>query len=97
MKLRLTRRANDNLASIADYLRAHSPQAARRVRANIFSSFQLLTSFPFAGRRQSTEGVCKLVTTKYSYLIYYAVDEADKAIVVLSVKHPSQEREHEDE
>lgn len=97
MKLRLTRRANENLASIADYLRARSPQAARRVRTNIFSSFQLLTAFPFAGRRQSTEGVRKLVTTKYAYLIYYAVDEAEDTIVILSIRHPAQEREYEDE
>jgi plasmid stabilization system protein ParE len=89
--------ANQNLASIADYLTARSPQAARRVRASIFSSFQLLTAFPFAGRRQSTEGVRKLVTTQYAYLIYYAVDEADDTIVVLIVKHPAQEREYEDE
>ncbi|MFI0845656.1 type II toxin-antitoxin system RelE/ParE family toxin [Mesorhizobium sp. IMUNJ 23232] len=78
-------------------MKARSPQAARRVRASIFASFQLLTAFPFAGRRQSTEGVRKLVTTQYAYLIYYAVDEADDTVVVLSVKHPAQEREYEDE
>jgi toxin ParE1/3/4 len=37
-----------------------------------------------------------VVTKKYSYLIYYAVDDTADEIVVLNVKHPSREREYTD-
>jgi len=36
------------------------------------------------------------VTRKYSYLIYYTVDEAAEEVVVLSVKHGARERDHSD-
>jgi toxin ParE1/3/4 len=52
--------------------------------------------FPQVGRAQSVEGVRKLVTRKYSYLVYYTVDEADEEIVVLTIQHPAREREHKD-
>ena len=42
------------------------------------------------------EGVRKLVTRKYPYLVYYMVDQAREEIVVLTIQHPAQEREHED-
>ena len=34
MKLRFTPRATQDLAAIADYIRAHNPAAAQRVRAH---------------------------------------------------------------
>jgi hypothetical protein len=37
-----------------------------------------------------------VVTKKYFYLIYYAVDDTADEIVVLNVKHPSREREYTD-
>jgi hypothetical protein len=36
------------------------------------------------------------VTRKYAYLTYYSVDEAAGEIVVLNVKHPARQRDHED-
>ncbi len=42
------------------------------------------------------EGVRKIVTRKYSYLVYYMVDEAADELVILSVKHSAREREHDD-
>jgi hypothetical protein len=38
----------------------------------------------------------KIVTRKYSYLVYYTVNEAVGEVIVLNVKHPAQRREHED-
>ena len=70
MKLRFTPRAAANLIEIADYIRARNPAAAERVRAAIYASLQNLLLFPHMGRRQKTEGVRKLVTQRYSYLIY---------------------------
>jgi toxin ParE1/3/4 len=96
MKLRFTPRALDDIADVADYLKARSPSAAINVRAAIYSSLEQLLLFPTVGRRQQTEGVRKLVTRRYSYLVYYTVDIANDEIVILNVKHQARERDHED-
>jgi toxin ParE1/3/4 len=75
MKLRFTPRAARDLAGIADYVREHSPQAALRVRAAILESLQSLVLFPHIGRQQKVDGVRKLVTRRYPYLVYYIVDD----------------------
>jgi toxin ParE1/3/4 len=51
---------------------------------------QNLILFPHVGRLQKAEGVRKIVTRKYM------IDELADEIVILSVKHPAQEREHSD-
>ena len=96
MKIRFTPRATAHLADIADYLHSHNPAAAQRVRGAIFDSLRNLVAFPYIGRRQQVEGVRKLVTRKYPYLIYYTVDAAAGEIVILSIKHPAQRREYSD-
>jgi toxin ParE1/3/4 len=55
MKLRFTRRAVQDLADIADYIRKQNPQAALRVRAAILESLQNLVLFPQVGRQQKVE------------------------------------------
>ena len=96
MKLRFTLRAAENLADIADYIRARNPSAARRVRAAIYETLQNLILFPHVGRSQQVEGVRKVVTRRFGYLIYYTIDESTDEIVIISVKHPAQKREHSD-
>jgi toxin ParE1/3/4 len=96
MKLRFTPRAAQDLVAIADYLNARSSHAAQHVRPTILRSLQNLILFPQVGRAQSVEGVRKLVTRRYPYLVYYAVDEASEEIVILTIQHPAREREHED-
>ena len=96
MKLRFTPRAAQDIAAIADYIRARNPGAAQRVRAAILHSLQNLVSFQHVGRAQAVAGVRKLVTRKYPYLVYYTVDEAAEEIVILTIQHPAREREHED-
>jgi plasmid stabilization system protein ParE len=75
---------------------ARDPAAALKVRAAILESLQNIVLFPQVGRPQQTEGVRKFVTRKCAYLIYYMIDDAADEIVILSVKHPAQEREHGD-
>ena len=96
MKLRFTRRAIQDLHEISDYLRARNPTAARRLRAAILDCLQGATVFPKAGRRQNAEGVRRLVTRKYPYLIYYRVDEVADEIVVITIQHAAREREFSD-
>ena len=96
MKLRFAPRAIENLAEIADYLHERNPTAARRVRAAIYESLEILLLFPHAGRPQEIVGLRKLVTRKYGYLLYYMVDEPVEEIVILSVKHAARERDYQD-
>jgi plasmid stabilization system protein ParE len=91
MKLRFTPRAAQDLAAIADYIRARNPAAAQRVRAAILHSLQNLVLFPRVGRAQTVEGVRKLVTRKYPYLVYYTVDETGEEIIILTIQHPTRE------
>ena len=96
MKLRFTRRATQDLSEIADYMRERNPQAALRVRAAILESLQNLILFPHVGRQQTIEGVRKLVTRRYPYLVYYTTDDAADEIVIVTIQHPAREREHSD-
>jgi len=96
MKLRFTPRAARDLSDIADYIRERNPQAALRVRAAILESLQNLVLFPQVGRRQRVEGVRKLVTRHYRYLVYYTADEAAEEIIIFTIQHPAREREHSD-
>ena len=96
MRIRFTAQATENLTGIADYVRQRNPQAAMRVRDAILEALRVLASFPQAGRPQTTPGVRKMVTRKYGYLIYYAADEAAGELVILSIKHSAQERQHQD-
>ena len=92
MKLRFTLRATQ----IADYIRERNTAAALRVRAAILNSLQNLVLFPQVGRRQKLEGVRKLVTRRYPYLVYYTIDLTNEEIIILTIQHPAREREHED-
>ena len=96
MKLRFTRRATQDLADIADYIRKQNPQAALRVRAAILESLQNLVLFPQVGRQQKVEGVRKLVTRRYPYLVYYTADASAEEIIIITIQHPAREREHSD-
>jgi plasmid stabilization system protein ParE len=95
MKLRLTRQAADQLTAIADFIRQRNPMAAIGVRAAIMASLSNLTAFPDLGRKQATPGVRKLVTRRYSYIVYYKVDaKAGEVVVVVSIRHYARKRLH---
>ena len=93
MKLRFTPRATRDLAEIAEYLRTSNPSAALAVRDAILRSLQKLKLFPAIGRRQDVEGVRKLVTPKYRYLVYYMIEEGAEEIMILTIQHPARNRE----
>jgi toxin ParE1/3/4 len=96
MRLRFTPRATRDLAEIAEYVHDRSPNAALRVRSVILQSLEDLLLFPELGRRQTIRDVRKLVTRKYSYLVYYRIDRADDVIVVLTIQHHARRRQYQD-
>ena len=96
MRLRFTPRATQDLAAIGDYIRSKNPAAAVRVRAAILETLRMLTRFPRAGRAQTVEGVRKIVTRRYAYIVYYSVDDAAQAIIINTILHPARERPYTD-
>jgi toxin ParE1/3/4 len=96
VKLRFTLRATRDLTEIAEYLHTRNPSAALAVRDAILRSLQNLTLFPAIGRQQNAEGVYKLVTPKYRYLVYYIIDEEAEEIVILTIQHPARSRDYPD-
>jgi len=96
VKLRFTPRATRDLADIAEYLHTRNPSAALAVRDAILRSLQTLTLFPAIGRRQNVEGVRKLITRRYRYLVYYMIKEGAEEIVILTIQHPTRNREYRD-
>lgn len=96
MRLRFTERAAADLVEIADYIKKESPSGAQNVRAAILDSLHSLAEFPRIGRRQDIAGVRKLVTRKYNYIVYYAIDEPAGEIAVLTIQHPSRDRNFAD-
>ena len=96
MKLRFTPRATQDLIDIADYIGERNPTASLRVRTAILDSLQNLSLFPEIGRKQTVQGVRKLITRRYPYLVYYRFDRATEEIVILTILHPARQREYED-
>jgi plasmid stabilization system protein ParE len=41
-------------------------------------------------------GVRRIVTRKYSYLVYYTIDDKADEVVILNIKHPASKREYSD-
>ena len=66
------------------------------MRAAILESLQNLVLFPQVGRQQKVEGVRKLVTRRYPYLVYYTADASAEEIIIITIQHPAREREHSD-
>jgi toxin ParE1/3/4 len=66
------------------------------VRDAILRSLQNLALFPAIGRPRNVEGVRKLVTPKYRYLVYYTIDEGSEDVVILTIQHPARSREYRD-
>ena len=57
---------------------------------------QNLALFPAIGRPQSVEGVRKLVTPRYRYLVYYMIDDEAAEVEILTIQHPARRREYQD-
>jgi plasmid stabilization system protein ParE len=96
MRLRFSPRAAQDLSDIGDYIRARNPQAAVRVRADILGTLQMLQHSPRVGRAQTVEGVRKIVTRRYAYIVYYGVDEAAQEVNVITILHAARERPYSD-
>ena len=89
MRLRYTRPALADLASILDYISLRSPRGAARVHARIQTITKLLLQFPQAGRVTDDLTIRRITTTPYPYIIFYEI--AGEEIVIHAVRHAARD------
>jgi toxin ParE1/3/4 len=65
MRLRYTRPALADLASILDYIAARSPQGAARIHARMRAITDLLLKYPLAGAVTDDPTIRRITTTPY--------------------------------
>ena len=85
MRVRLTRPANDELIDILDYLAERSPQAADGFSRRFDRLLVQLASGPFTGVESGFEGIRRLPTNPYPYLVFYRV-RAD-LVEIVAIRH----------
>jgi toxin ParE1/3/4 len=86
LKIRLHRRADQDLQDIQSYLvRQAGPQASERVRLHLLGKIRRLANTPHMGRPPSNAEIRILPPTRYPYRIYYTV--ARDVVIVLHIRH----------
>ena len=90
MKVRLHRRAREDLEEIRDYLRQNAgPESADKVRLYLKLRIERLGRSPFLGIASSEPGIRILSPTLYPYRIYFM--RMDDTVVVLHIRHTSRD------
>jgi toxin ParE1/3/4 len=95
MKLVFDDQALADLEGIFDWIAKDNPAAARAVVDRLFSSTELLTSFPFMGHAGRDPGTLEWVVPRLPYIVVYEVDEAHGEVIVTAIFHGAQNREGE--
>ncbi len=89
MRLRYSRRATNDLASIYEYLGARSPRGAGNVLAAIYAAVEFIRRHPDAAELTRISGVRGKIVRKYRFKIFYRVVAEDDAIEIVHVRHQS--------
>lgn len=92
MKVRWSESALAELGDIFAYIHERNRYAAAAVVGRIEALVALLEQFPEAGHRTDEPNVRMFPVVRYPYLIFYAVDEPAGEVVIVHVRHASQER-----
>jgi toxin ParE1/3/4 len=93
MKLVFDDQAIADLEDIHRWIAQDSPTAATNVVERLFSSIELLISFPFMGHGGRVPGTFEWVVPRLPYIVVYEVDRAEERVVVTAVFHGAQDRE----
>lgn len=96
MKVRLSRRAERDLAEIAEHVGAVNPLASASIGAALRAAQDMIALHPRIGRRQQAGDLRKLVVPRYGYLIYYRVLDDAGIVAILTIRHPSRARLNRD-
>jgi toxin ParE1/3/4 len=75
-----------------------SPSTASRPRTRVIArikrSIDQLADFPYSGRRSEIADIRELPIVRYPYIVFYAVDEPADQVLILRVRHTSQDPAH---
>jgi plasmid stabilization system protein ParE len=82
------------LDTIFTYLATHDQAAARRVLAYIKRTIGRLADFPYSARPSDVPDIRELPIVRYPYIVFYAVDEEKREVLILRVRHTSQDPAH---
>lgn len=97
MKLVFDDQALADLSDIFDWIAQDSPATAKIVVDRLFSSTELLISFPYTGHAGHDPATFEWVVPRLPYIVVYEVDRAQERVVVTAVLHGAQDREGEHE
>jgi toxin ParE1/3/4 len=93
MNLVFDDRAIADIENIYRWIAQDSPTAARAVAERLFSSIELLSSFPFMGRVGRDADTFEWPIPRLPYIAVYEVDRAQERVIVIAVFHGAQDRE----
>lgn len=93
MKLVFDDQALADLENIFHWIAQDSPATAKSVVDRLFSSTELLISFPYMGHVGQDPDTFEWVVPRLPYVVVYEVDQAQERVVVTAVLHGAQERE----
>jgi toxin ParE1/3/4 len=93
MRLVFDDRAVADIEGIFNWIAIDSPATARSVSERLFSSIDLLISFPFMGRAGRDPGTLEWVVPRLSYIVVYEVDRKQECVIVTAVFHGAQDRD----
>ena len=88
MKVRYSRRALSQLASVSEYLQARNAAAEHNVTASIRSTIARLSEMPLLGKATDEAGVHVIIEPEYLYRVFYSVDRQD--VYVIRILHGRQ-------
>jgi len=96
MKLVFDDQALADLEDIFGWIAQDSPATAKIVVDRLFSSTELLISFPFMGHAGRDPDTFEWPVPRLPYVVVYEVDQAKERVVVTAVLHGAQDREGDD-
>jgi plasmid stabilization system protein ParE len=94
VKIRYRPTALAQLDAILEFIAARSPAAAHRVMARIKRSIDLLADFPRSSKASEVPGIHEMPIVRYPYIVFYTVDDDAQEVIILRVRHTSQDPEH---
>jgi toxin ParE1/3/4 len=89
VKIRYSRRASAELASIFDFLHQRSPSGATHVMTAIYAAIEFVRRNPYAAEATSFPEVRSKVVSRCRFKVFYRVIEAEDVIDIIHVRHTS--------
>ena len=90
MKLRYTRLAHDDLATLFAFIEKDDASAAQKVSRAIRAGIDRLIHFPSYVRDRVVEGTRQFVVAGVPYIVVYEIE--DETITILRIYHTAQDR-----